>query len=84
MRVYAVKFGTAQKLGYVCDQATAVLELPKNHAGVAQIPDFDSNCLWLGHRGQNRIESISSTGSTVLKQSWKLGPGELENLASNQ
>ena len=66
--MYAVKFGTAQKLGYVCDQATVLLELLKNHAGVAQIPDFDSYCLWLGYRGQNRIESIASTGSIVLKQ----------------
>jgi hypothetical protein len=34
LTVYAVKFGTAQKLGYVCDQATAVLEIIRNNANV--------------------------------------------------
>ena len=67
-RVYAVKFATAQKLGYVCDQATAVLELIRNRAGVKQIPDFDEYCLWLGYRAQNQLTDISKTGSIILKQ----------------
>jgi uncharacterized protein (TIGR04141 family) len=67
-RVYAVKFGTAQKLNYVCDQAAAILELLRNKAGVNQIPEFKEYCLWLGYRGQNRLDSITDTGSIILKQ----------------
>lgn len=66
--VYAVKFGTAKKLGYVCDQATAVFELLRNKAGVREIPAFDSYCLWLGYRGQQLPQSIADTGSIILKQ----------------
>lgn len=66
--VYAVKFGTAQKLGYVCDQAMTVLELLRNKAGVREIPEFDSYCLWLGYRGQQLPDSIADTGSIILKQ----------------
>jgi uncharacterized protein (TIGR04141 family) len=67
-RVYAVKFGTPQKLGYVCDQATAVLELLRNRAEASTIPGFRSYCLWFGYRGQNRLDNIASTGSIILKQ----------------
>lgn len=66
--VYAVKFGTAQKLGYVCDQAMAVLELLRNKANVRKIPEFDSYCLWLGYRSQKLPDSIADTGSIILKQ----------------
>lgn len=66
--VYAVKFGTAQKLGYVCDQATGVLELLRNKAAVNQIPDFDQYCLWLGYRGKNQLDKITRSGSIILKQ----------------
>lgn len=45
--VYAVKFGTPQKLNYVCDQATTVLELIRNKAGVRKVPNFQRYCLWL-------------------------------------
>jgi hypothetical protein len=67
-RVYAVKFGTPQKLGYVCDQATGVLELLRNAAGVKQVPHFSSYCLWLGYRAQGRLDDITKTGSIILKQ----------------
>jgi uncharacterized protein (TIGR04141 family) len=66
--VYAVKFGTAQKLGYVCDQAMTVLELLRNKAGVREVPEFDTYCLWLGYRGQQLPGSIADTGSIILKQ----------------
>ena len=66
--VYAVKFGTAQKLGYVCDQAMAVVELLRNKAGVREIPEFQSYCLWLGYRGKQLPQSIADTGSIILKQ----------------
>jgi hypothetical protein len=68
-RVYAVKFGSAQKLGYVCDQATAVLELLRNRAGITSIPDFSSYCLWLGYRAKRTAPaSIAESGSIILKQ----------------
>src|SRR5262249_19392064 len=67
-RVYAVKFGTAQKLGYVCDQASGLLELLRNKAGVKAIPNFTSYCLWLGYRSQNPLPDITATGSIILKQ----------------
>lgn len=67
-RVYAVKFGTAQKLGYICDQASLTLELLRNRAGVREIPKFESYCLWLGYRSQKPLNSIADTGSIILKQ----------------
>jgi uncharacterized protein (TIGR04141 family) len=66
--VYAVKFGTAQKLGYVCDQALTVLELIHNRAGVESVPSFEKYCLWLGYRGVRPLESIADSGSIILKQ----------------
>ena len=66
--VYAVKFGTAQKLGYVCDQATAVLELIRNRAGVTQVPGFQRYCLWLGYESKAELKDITKSGSIILKQ----------------
>lgn len=66
--VYAVKFGTAQKLGYVCDQATVVLELLRNRAEVKEIPNFSRYCLWFGYRGKTMLGNISESGSIILKQ----------------
>jgi len=66
--VYAVKFGDAQKLNYVCDQALNVLELMRNKAETKQIPNFDRYCLWLGYRVKQLPESIADTGSIILKQ----------------
>jgi uncharacterized protein (TIGR04141 family) len=70
--VYAVKFGTAQKLSYVCDQAIAVLELMRNRAQVKKIPNFQRYCLWLGYKGKRRLENISQSGSIILKQKIEL------------
>jgi uncharacterized protein (TIGR04141 family) len=66
--VYAVKFGTAQKLNYVCDQAMAVLELVRNRAGKKELPNFNKYCLWLGYRAKNRLDNITDSGSIILKQ----------------
>jgi hypothetical protein len=68
--VYAVKFGTAQKLGYGCDQALAVLEILRNQANVREIPHFERYCLWLGYRvaGDTPLQNISLSGSIILKQ----------------
>ena len=80
--VYAVKFGTAQKLGYVCDQALAVLELLRNQANVQQIPQFNRYCLWLGYRvaDDTPLHNIAVSGSIILKQkveAWPRKAGEL-------
>lgn len=66
--VYAVKFATAQKLSYVCDQAITVLELKRNNAGIKKLPDFDRYCLWLGYRSKTPLDDITKTGSIIFKQ----------------
>jgi hypothetical protein len=67
--VYAVKFGTAQKLGYVCDQADNVLEIIRNNANTQKLNQpFTSYCLWLGFRLKSIPNPISQTNSIILKQ----------------
>lgn len=66
--VYAVKFGTAQKLHYVCDQALNVLELLRNKAETKQVDSFDRYCLWFGYRAKTTPSSLADTGSIILKQ----------------
>ncbi|WP_432941544.1 DUF6119 family protein [Kribbella sp. CA-253562] len=67
--VYAVKFGTAQKLGYVCDQAIAVLEIIRNNANVKKLDqDVKAYCLWLGFKLQQVPSRISESNSIILKQ----------------
>ena len=66
--VYAVKFGTPQKLNYVVDQATNVVEILRNKANVNQIPDFNSYCLWIGYRSKKPVTDITKTGSIIFKQ----------------
>jgi len=67
--VYAVKFGTAQKLGYVCDQATATLEIIRTGANAKKLPDFRRYALWLGYESTpNRLKSIKDSRSLILKQ----------------
>jgi uncharacterized protein (TIGR04141 family) len=67
--VYAVKFGTAQKLGYVCDQANAVVEIVRNNANVKQLdPDWRAYCLWLGFRTVTTPARMSEVNSIILKQ----------------
>lgn len=66
--VYAVKFGTPQKLNYVVDQASSVLELIHNRAHLHDVPPFRRYCLWLGYRAKKRPESLANSGSIILKQ----------------
>jgi uncharacterized protein (TIGR04141 family) len=67
--VYAVKFGTAQKLGYVCDQANAVVEIIRNKANVKKLnQDIQTYCLWLGFSLVTTPSKISETKSVILKQ----------------
>lgn len=66
--VYAVKFGTPQRLNYVVDQAMNVLELLRNGANQEDVPVFRRYCLWLGYRCAKRPSSIAESGSIILKQ----------------
>ncbi|GAB3995639.1 DUF6119 family protein [Nocardioides marmoraquaticus] len=66
--VYAVKFGSAQKLHYACDQALNVLELLRNKAEAKEVPHFDRYCLWLGYRVKTMPDNLADTGSIILKQ----------------
>ena len=67
--VYAVKFGTAQKLGYICDQANAVLEIVRNNANIKKLdPDWRTYCLWLGVKTAKIPAQISEVNSIILKQ----------------
>ncbi len=67
--VYAIKFGTAQKLGYVCDQANNTLELISKKANTKKLNrDFKNYCIWLGIENKNLPEKISGINSIILKQ----------------
>ncbi|MGO4257599.1 DUF6119 family protein [Marmoricola sp. RAF53] len=66
--VYAVKFGDAQKLNYVCAQALNVLELLRNKSETKEVPNFDRYCLWFGYRVKNLPDSMADSGSIILKQ----------------
>lgn len=67
--VYAVKFGSAQKLGYVCDQAAATLELIRTGASAKKLPEFRRYALWLGYESTpDRLKSIKDSRSLILKQ----------------
>jgi uncharacterized protein (TIGR04141 family) len=66
--VYAVKFGTPQKLNYVVDQAMSVVELIRNRASTQDVPPFKRYCLWLGYRAKTLPPSLADSGSIILKQ----------------
>ncbi len=67
--VYAVKFGTAQKLGYVCDQANNTLELIGKKANTKKIDtNFKNYCIWLAIQNKNLPKKISEINSIILKQ----------------
>jgi hypothetical protein len=63
--VCAVKFGTPQKLNYVVDQATNVLEILRNRANVNKIPDFARYCLWMA----TGARSLSPTLPSLVRSS---------------
>ncbi|ROO50798.1 uncharacterized protein (TIGR04141 family) [Micromonospora sp. Llam0] len=67
--VYAVKFGTPQKLGYACDQASNVLEILRNKANTKALDQkFVSYCLWFAFSVSRTPARVSDTGSIILKQ----------------
>jgi hypothetical protein len=65
---YAVKFGSAQKLGYVCDQAVNTLEIMRNAPEYRSTLDFDTYCLWLGIERVNMPNKLSEIASVIFKQ----------------
>jgi len=67
--VYAVKFGTAQELVYVCSQATATLEIIRNNANLKKLQNPPKKyCLWVGFKLSNVPAKISEVKSIILKQ----------------
>lgn len=67
--VYALKFGTTQKLGYVCDQANNTLELISKKANTKKLDkDFKSYCVWFGIDNKNLPIKMSQINSIILKQ----------------
>lgn len=67
--VYAIKFGSIQKLGYVCDQANATLELITKKANIKKLDEnFKSYCLWIGVENKNIPEKLSAIKSIIFKQ----------------
>jgi uncharacterized protein (TIGR04141 family) len=65
---YAVKFGTTQDLGYVCDQASNVLEIFRNEPSTFGGLGIDSYCLWLVVERSTPITKLSDLHSIILKQ----------------
>lgn len=67
--VYAVKFGTPQKLGYVCDQSTNTVELFSKKSNIKKLGiNFKSYCLWLGLERDTKITKLSDIKSIIFKQ----------------
>lgn len=66
--VYALKFGTAQKLNYVVDQASSVIEIIHTGANADPVPSFSNYCLWMGYRAKALPDSLADSGSIILKQ----------------
>lgn len=65
---FAVKFGTPQKLGYVCDQAINTLEIMRNAPEYRTALDFDEYCLWLGMTRTTIPQKLSEIASIIFKQ----------------
>lgn len=66
--VYAVKFGTTQDLGYVCDQANNVLEVFRNEPAALGNVELDNYCLWLVLERATPLNKLSDLRSIILKQ----------------
>lgn len=67
--VYAVKIGTPQRLGYVCDQSTNTLEIIKKKANVRKLDiNFKSYCLWIILDRSEKIKKMSDIKSIIFKQ----------------
>lgn len=78
--VFAVKFGTPQKVGYVCDQATNTLEIMRNKPEYIKKLNFEKYCLWIGLSNKNIPKKLSQINSIIYKQkieSWARKCNEL-------
>jgi uncharacterized protein (TIGR04141 family) len=65
--VYALKFGPAQKLSYVCEQAMNVAEILRNNADTEGLERPHTYCLWLG-LDRSVPGHLSELQSVILKQ----------------
>lgn len=66
--VHAVKFGSTQKLVYVCSQAMAMLDIIRNNANLKKLDNPPERyCLWLGFE-RSVPAKISDIRSIILKQ----------------
>jgi uncharacterized protein (TIGR04141 family) len=66
--VYAVKIGTPQKLGYVCDQAINTLEIINKKANLKKLNKQAKNyTLWLVFK-RGELKTISEIKSIIFKQ----------------
>lgn len=67
--VYAVKIGTPQKLGYVCDQSINTLELIKKKVNVKKLDaNFKNYCIWIILDRAEKIKKLSEIKSIIFKQ----------------
>lgn len=71
--VYAVKFGSSQKLSYVFDQAINTLTLLTNKVKTEKGLIYENFkikkfCVWLGISRKSKINSLSSVKSLIFKQ----------------
>lgn len=65
---YAVKFGTPQKAGYVCDQATNTLEILRNKPEYVKKLNLEKYCLWVGLDNKTLPQKLSQINSIIFKQ----------------
>jgi hypothetical protein len=66
--VHAVKFGSTQKLVYVCSQAMAMLDIIRNNANLKKLDNPPERyCLWFGFE-RSVPAKISDIHSIILKQ----------------
>lgn len=67
--VYAVKFGTPQKLGYVFDQSVNTLEIINKKANIKKLNvTFKNYCVWIVIDRSEKIKSLSEIKSIIFKQ----------------
>jgi uncharacterized protein (TIGR04141 family) len=68
--IYIVKLGTAQKLGYAIDQATAALRVLERNKFTVQVAGQDVKinrvCLWLFFERANAITSLTDINSLIF------------------
>lgn len=66
--LYAVKFGKAQDLSYVCSQASGAVDILLNEPARGADLDFKTYCIWLVLKRSTEIQHLSDIKSMILKQ----------------